>query len=399
MSSWGETLNGYVKSKSEYRSPVCPNVRLSKRSGTRFKLEKRDFSVVSNRPKEDELNEVWRSQSEASLSCHYEKSMTRSLKQSRHQYNVLNMQPNFDLTSLEVDSRGGNQETKGKSIDPRMSVTEVQFAVKPDCYAREAAKPPTRKDWGKKNEYNIVSHTFTGNHMVRAVLEQQRAKEGVNNIAANICSYNPLTTKYRNAEVETTRCAIEDSKKASLRTSVAQYTHKVPTLIQRSDGHAFDILSGATHNPNLILEIDHRTMRGIPQRAELRQQWEHKRDIDDAVRVVDQQRALHRISTNRVAEQTDRGHDILSNEPLTHKDSSAVPTKRESALFTTLQAAASPRLWTTTELVRTTGPRSSHERVFLGTTTEMNTCIATFEGRKKLLLPSIESVGGMRTFS
>jgi hypothetical protein len=141
----------------------------------------------------------------------------------------------------------------------------------------------------------------------------------------------------------------------------------------------------------------------------LQQAWQHQRDVDEAIRDNDAFRAVHRTSGERVKETLRRGHELLSNKPfgLSQQEASGIqqdaivmeatmrPVKplsvlNEKTVLQRLEDAGRPKGWSESTAMRQAGPMTTLERVFQSAPNRLLMEANTFEGRSKVLLPTME---------
>ena len=204
----------------------------------------------------------------------------------------------------------------------------------------------------------------------------------------------------------------KQAEEEQLRQVVHDHTYQTSGIVARSEGHAFDIVTNKIYNAEKVLRLDKNAVKGIPQRASLRQAWDYQRDVEEALRDADIGRSLNRMSMDRIVRVQSRGHDIVSNAPYGLSKGEDVAGKeldktlfasgtarplipmgalQQQSVMSKLQPAdgATGR----NDKQRAAGGRPAHKR-----TREFSTFLpvssallaATFSGRRDLLLPTLQ---------
>jgi hypothetical protein len=227
-----------------------------------------------------------------------------------------------------------------------------------------------------QRQTDIISHRYYHRHDERVADDQARLQATIERkLIDSGADFNPVTQRFDD-QTEQRDAAARGARDAELRDSVKKHTYRVSTLVERSEGHALDIVTSAVHNPQFVLDLDKRRERGVLQRVELRQRWEQQRDVEAAVQDVDATRRLNRFHPSKKPEWA--GGSVV--DPPTTKE-------RLEAALTTKPVAAS-------DAFREEGPRTTHERVLNAAPSVMNVAVATYEGRRTLLLPTLDRAAG-----
>ena len=407
---------------------MAPIQRFTRTSGTRLTKEARGYDIINNSITE-RSNNAGRSRSRVDADFNYQQQVKQD--QQRHfvkavdshlkkptsrTYDIINMQA---LYGREIDTRDGDgtglkRGGEGKKIDQDGGgfVDTARYALHPESYVSPPTTPRTQAKLDVKRArrereehgFNIVNHEYLKDHDAKVVQDREREVNRINAVAmATGSAYNPLTTKYRLEDEEAKQVLKQQMKEEKARREYANHTYKVSNIIGQSDGHAFNLITNEVCNPECTLAIDRHHIKGMPQRAALRDEWEHRRDEDEAKAEKAARLALNRINVaQRVAEVESRGHDILSNRPFattlgsscnaSNSTKPLVPMeslKAQTALER-LEGLQIAKKEPTSSLVRPEGPRTSHERVFVNPPTGVVAVTSSKDERQRLLLPVLQ---------
>jgi len=287
-----------------------------------------------------------------------------------------------------------------------------------DCppFAVELKDPPAAEMpsgyYSPQNQrnYDIVAHVFMSEEARNEQLlkDQRRLKP----LLGPVSALNPITATYhfRGEELNAVESARQLADKK--RHSVSTHTFPVSETVGKSEGHAYDIVAHRVFNPDSLLVLEQHAMRGVPQRANLRMQWEHERDVDEAVADSNHRRALARVSDERQKELMRRGHNILNlkNFGLSFDEERAgvtvdsviagetvrpplsMATLEKGSVATTLHTASMPPKWSPTATTFPDGPRPTAMRVLQTTAPSTAQVTHTYDGRLKLILPTVDKI-------
>jgi hypothetical protein len=425
MASWAEDLNNYVKQKCHTAPPLVPIVRFT-RKGVHPEVP-RQFNILTNAAASEEAAIRFEEQLRLNSEKHVKRGIAREMSAANHGYNIISMQPRYGMSVEAVDQMGGNQEPKGKRSHPEYTkynvitmepnYSEVLEEERKENEKKHAARQPRHQ-----RERNIISHRYVADHETRAERDETENRNRVNLIANSLAGYNPVTCKYRHKDIEDADVRSRREREEHQREVVSHHTYKVSGIVGRSEGHAYDVVSNELYNPGFVLRVQQEAMRGVPQRAFLRQAWEYQRDVEEAVRDADADRAARRISHERELAIQRRGYDVICNKPFGLSRAEEIAGKeadpivahesvrpnlpmdllRQKSITEQLEENAKPKEWFSSTVLRQSGPRTSYERVFNVPPSEALGETATFEGRRRLILPALEKLSktqSMRTFS
>jgi hypothetical protein len=417
MSSWGEDLQRYQAQK--HHAPVIERQEHYTRKSKGLHLDKtgtRDFDIISNTIPNPATRESFHSTQARLTETHIKRGIAKEMSAANHGYNILSMQPRFGMSDDAIRTMGGNQEQRGKRMfdipeNYHIITMEPKRQEVLDAEVAEAEKAIRRTSRRPRRATNIVNHRYLVDNDNRAAADEEERRRRLDIIADASSKFNPVSGKFRRLETEEADLLKKSSAEAKQREVVANHTYQVSTLVGRSEGHAYDIVCNHLYNPDYVLNLERERSRGIPQRAKLRQEWEQQRDVDEAMREDDARRAESRTKPERINEVLRRGHELLSNKPFglsqeevraagieedaPVKEATIRPVKPLSVLnqrsvLERLEDSAKNREWRETQVLRETGPRTTTERVFHSAPSRSMLGVSTFEGRSKLLLPTLE---------
>lgn len=427
MASWGESLKEYVHEKCHTAPAIPTEPRYTRKSKATLHPESvvpRTFDIISNdlhdvtsreRAKQEELQQV---------AAHVKRGVTKEMRAGQHGYNIISMQPRYGMKAEVVEqlSEGARPRAMGKrsyaeyseynvvTMQPNYQyVLDREAKEQEQLYAKKAASRRTIR------QTDIISQRYRVDHEARAQAEDDALRHRLHQVAEQSSSYNPISCKYRRVDHEEREQAKQAAKEETQRELVQNHTYKASPLVSRSEGHAYDILGDHIHNPQYVYNLQRKEATGIPQRAALRQQWEQQRDVDEVLRDHESKRALARVSAERTNEQLRRGHELLSNKPfgLSREEEAAVGGRKamepavleatfrplkpmkvleKRSVMDTLRSAASANAeWTSTEVLREAGPRTTQERVFHTAPSAPALAVSTYTGRTEHLLPKLDN--------
>jgi hypothetical protein len=419
MASWGEDLNEYVRQKSHAAVSGAPTFRYCRGAGA--PVSTREYNILTNEHHQDERSLAIVQSQQAKSEGQVKRAIAKELRAANHGYNILNMSPKYGMSEAalaEITKKSGGDSHKGKMILPTPGASYLHpFATEfvGEGGPKEEQRQPRRPR--PQRPTNIINHKYLVNNDERVAQEKAALLHRLEVKAVVDAPQNPLTGKFRNLEVELAAQQATADKEATRRHLVATQSFKVSHVVGRSEGHAYNILaSDQVFHEERLNDTAREKVRGLPQRAALRQAWEHRRDADEALFDADGSRKLARTNPERVLEQMRRGHDAITNRDfglsraeLAAGSMSAVvgaetakPPMPMSALRqpTVIERLSGPRPTipsaaaaeaAATQVVRAEGPRSTHERVFNNVTTTAPNLGSTYtyDGRRALLLPSL----------
>ena len=431
MSSWAEACNNYIAEKSSVPIGIQnqePIERFTRNSGTRLAKESRSYNIVNNTVAEPgtvggrsgarpiartDPDYEYEKSVKASQNTHFHRAVDAHLKKpTSRTYNILTMEGVYgrEVDSKDGDGTGMKKGGEGKRIDAQSNnfTDTAQYALHAACFTtppptpRSVAKAEAKRARREKgnHEFNIVNHEYLKDHDVKTARDRENEIIRVNTVALQGGTYNPLTTKYRHGDEEAEHVARQKAKEEKTRREFENHTYKVSNIIGQSDGHAFNIVTNEICNPDCTLSIERRHIRGMPQRAKLRDEWEHRRDEDEARAELAAKLALAKTNVNqRMAEIESRGHDIISNRPFATSTGPTSCALNATKPLVPVESLKAQTTWErleglqevpevkTSSLVRSAGPRTTHERVFVNPPSAISVATSSKEERQRLLLP------------
>ena len=389
--SWAEDVNAHRQQK--VAAPPLPNIKRFVRSdGAGRRHEERQYNIVTNNISDPSVARSLETKEVDQATSHVNRAVQKHLAGAYHGYNIVTMEPVYGISEESCSAMGGNQEPRGKKMHERLRGENVialgSLPPKPDDL-------PKQKRVRGQRQTDILSHRYLKDHDVRQAEEKAKQREKVEAVAANTCEFNPLTGKFYNSAQESLRQAEENFVERKRREEVADHTYKTSGIVERSEGHAFDIVTNTVYNKDKVLKLEQGTMKGIPQRAALRLKWEHQRDVEEAIQEADVRRALHRMSTERADEVRRRGFNALTNEPLA-ATTGRIPAKKsaEKPVLQRLHESTELKSYDTSDVLQANGPRTTTERLFQVPASSVASHVSTFKGRQELLVPSLKRALG-----
>jgi hypothetical protein len=404
--SWAGAMQAYVNEKSHSAPAVEPMHRFVRNDGTARKRAQRDYNIVTCSEADPALTASRQARAAQEAADHVTRATERSLKKGYHCYDVVTMQPRYGVDETTVSAIGGNQEPRGKRIHPPEPFVSYDIVTNQAVAGREHIKDDARprKEPSKNRPVratNVLNHQYTEDNDNKVRAEEQAVQQRIARAVDNGRAFNPITQQFNDASREITerraKCDSEEQRRELVRT----HTYNTSGIVKRSEGHAFDIVTNHVYNPDMVLALDRRDATGVPQRAALRQQWEQRRDVEEAIRDADVDRALRRVAKERLQDSVSHGYDVLSNQPFVQVDQADTKTKphllsltetlRQPSAIERLGQTLQPKPITTTTVVREDGPRTTSERLF-NSIDSRTAGAASFSGRQQLVLPTLEKV-------
>jgi hypothetical protein len=344
--SWGESINAILAEKRllQFEQPkVIQRTRLHGRSWLDPDNAKPDpiLQVPFSANAQKAMLENERDQLVRSINNGFQKELDRT----EVPYNVLNFQPKFGLTLKQVTDSSLTSRASGlKHISPNPSVEYNILTLKADhenslqIAERRGRRIPTDAGTLKTREFNVIS----GDYFIDNV-NRRREKEEMNRtrLMENFQSthdYHPVLGTFYDADKEATATERE-STCLKLKKEMHHSDISAPQCIRRSEGHAYDILTGTEFHPPKAKSFDDTQMRGVPPRVSLRNTIALNCDATEDTADRDCRRALNRKS--RIESDRDRvrhGHDIITNQPygLTTTEAKSVAPSPDHMATTTV---------------------------------------------------------------
>lgn len=407
MSSWAADVNAYVNQKSHTAPAMEPMVRYARRDGAGRRRENREYDIVSCAFKNEATVQKDRARKQDETRAHITKAVERDLSKVHHCYDIVTMAPKYGVDEATVSTVGGNQEPRGKRIqqpEPFINYDIVNHErvkgrehIRDDNRPKKSGAPKPRPE----RQTNILNHQYLKDHEERAARDDATLRAKIDRAVDNDRAFNPITQQFNDAAQEQATRAEKIAYEEERRELVRTHTYNTSGIVKRSEGHAFDIVTNHVYNPDMVLRLDQRDATSIPQRAALRQKWEHERDVEEAMRDADVDRALKRVAKQRLQDSVSHGHDIITNEPFVRVDVEDTKTKphlltlskelRVPSTMEQLTASMEVKPVKHTHVLRTEGPRTTTERLF-NVPDDKSAATNTFTGRQQLLLPSLDKV-------
>jgi len=407
QASWADAMKTYVTEKSHNPPPLDTAPRYTRKDGAMRRRTEREFDIVTCTNASAERSRAQQADARKEASEHVTRAMEKTLKKAYHCYDIVTMQPKYGVDEATVTAVGGNQEPRGKRIHPPEPLINYDIVSHQPVPGREHipddTKPPKKPAKNKPvRATNVINHQYLEDHDAKVAAERQAVQARIERAVDNGRAFNPITQQWNDAHRELEERHSKDVAEQERRDVVRTHTYKTSGIVQRSEGHAFDIVTNHVYNEDMVLALDRRDATSIPQRAALRQEWEQRRDAEEAVRDSDVNRALARVAKDRLKDSVSHGYDILSNEPFVKVDQADTKTKphlltlsetlREPSAMEKLDRSLQPRPAVPAPVLRGDGPRPTSERLF-GTSDPRTTGACTsYEGRQKLLLPTLDKV-------
>lgn len=431
--SWADEINDYARQKAQSAPQLEPVKRYSRKAAAGRHQDARDYDVVTCVATSPQMAEVLKARDAEQQSAQISRAISKELSSTGRGYDVVTMQPKFGLSDADVAAMAA---ATGESAAPRknkkfhpaqydFNILTNQSLPTSDSKDNDAssaanASSPKRKAGEEENvkkrrplpqrQTNIINHQYIHDHDQRVAEDDKKLADRIFLVASRANRFNPISGKFTNVDEEAAAQQEQQRQEAVRREKVESHTYRVSGIVARSEGHAFDIVTNQVYNPHYVLKLEQNNAKGVVQRASQRQTWEYQRDVEEAIRDNDVQRALNRVSDERLKEQQRRGHHVLTNQPFglsrqeeasgasvdpTLGKSQARPalpmaTLRTESVMERLHRATEPRALTTSAVLRDSGPRTTYERVFNAPPTPIAATISTFKGRQELLLPTID---------
>jgi len=404
MATWAEDVTAHNVRKNFTAPPLAPMQRFVRKDGEGRRREDRGINIVTGQARSAAVMAATEAEKKAAVE-HVTAAMNAELARTPHAYDIITMKPRYGVPEDVVASLGGNQEHRGKRVgrrDPFVNYDILTNTKKPELAHipdnDRVHKPHANA--AKRRETNILSHQFVTDHERRQKERDAAVHADVEARAMNGREFNPITQQYNDAQREMDARKHAKAADVAKREAVRTHTYDIAGIVKRSDGHAFDIVTGHVYNPDMVLKLDKDNSVGLLQRAALRQKWEYQRDIEEAVRETDVARVMNRVSQKRVAEVKDRGYDILTTRPFVEVDVPksktkpwlCEPTPKPASAVAVLAKSQEPRGPVSYDVLREEGPRSTYERVFNASANAGTVDVSSFHGRQRFLLPTLDKV-------
>lgn len=403
---------------------MSSTVRFSRSSGA--PASNREYNILTNEHHKDARSVAAVQQQQAKCEELVKRAITKELRSANHGYNILSMAPKYGMSEEALATIGGKLNVRaGVEIKGGKMCLPVPGASYQHPFATEFVGEGSPKSEERRQPRhpkpqrptNIITHRYVVNNDERVEAERAALLHRLEVKAVVMAPQNPLTGTFRDLDAELAAQEATAVKEGMLRSFTAPQSMRTRGQI-------------VTVPP--VVSTDGLNACGLPQRAALRQTWEHQRDADEALRETDGSRVLARTNPERVLEQMRRGHDAISNLPFGLSRSeiaagnlSAVagadvarPLMPMSSLqqpsLTERLKGTCPRPVTSTvaaeaavtQVLRAEGPRSTHERVFNNVASanadSQSRLTYTYDGRRAILLPTLSktlSEKSIRDFS
>jgi hypothetical protein len=408
QATWSDAMKTYVNEKS-FNAPQmdASAPRYTRKDGAMRRKTERDYDIVTCTHSSLEKSQKLQQDSQRETAEHVTRAMDRTLKKAYHCYDIVTMDPKFGVDEATVAAVGGNQEPRGKRINPPDPLVNYDIICHERVPGREHVpddtKPPKKPAKNKPTRStNVINHQYLQDHDAKVAADRQATQQRIDRAVDNGRAFNPITQQWNDASQEVAERNRKAAAEQERRDVVRTHTYKTSKIVQRSEGHAFDVVTNHVYNEDMVLALDRRDATSIPQRAALRQEWEQRRDAEEAVRDADVDRALKRVAKDRVKDSVSHGYDILSNEPFVKVDEADTKTKphlltlhetlREPSAMEKIDRAMKPKSAVAAPVLRQDGPRTTTERLFGTADPRTTAACSSFEGRQKLLLPTLDKV-------
>lgn len=389
--AWASEIDSFRKTKNTVDESIAGSAPRRLQPALNSHMG-RDYDIVSFTAKNTsnvvpESNKAKRALSAAQIAGqspeHVQRGVDRALKRSHHGFDCVTHKPVYGLSEQAAQQQFPPERHRGVRAvgDHHGGRRNFDLVSNTALHGREADFEREQKAMNhhvpryapRERQTDIVTHRFKINHESREWAQKQELKRKLD-ARLKPTDFNPVVGQWRDRDVEEGQRAEAQRKESELRDSVKNHTFKVSELVRRSEGHAADALTGQVHNPEFLLEIERRQARGRMQRTRARQEYEHRRDLEEAVREVDAQLVLQRHHPSKRPE-------FAGGLP-------------PPSTLARLEAAMASKPAKPSDVYLAEGPRTTHERVLCVKPSEIAAAANTYEGRKKLILPTLEKAAG-----
>eukprot|EP00906_Rhabdomonas_costata_P010843 RCo015244 len=253
------------------------------------------------------------------------RGIERELGRNAVPYDVLNFQPKLGLPAealvdpTVVGLEGGGRPAGGiRHLSPKPA---VDYHILTLAKIDGVSTSPTRQTGlkvdaqrARPREFNIVSGDFYVNNAERRAERERKLRERLTAKFAATHSYHPVLGTYYDAEKEAK--VVEQEKQALQDRRDNLHYGNVRQSVARSEGHAFDILTGEEWHSVKAKGFDDLAQRRVPAIAERRARIDRYCEDADALITHEQARALNRAaSVGRARDLISHGHDVITNQP------------------------------------------------------------------------------------
>lgn len=350
----------------------------------------RDYDLISCAPRNNtnvvpEANKAKRNLSPDQIvgksKEHIERGRDRFFQHSYQAFDAVTHKPVYGLSEADASSKFPAERKRGvRSVGEHHErnfdlISNTALAGRESKFADEKKSLETHhvRYAPRQRQTDIVSHRYKQDHEAREAAQKELTRQKLE-ARKKETDFNPVLGQFCNRTVEEKKRDEHDKKEAEIRDAVKNHTYKVSNLVRHSEGHAVDYMTGRVHNAEFLLAIEKQGARGRMQRTKLRQEFEHRRDLEEAVREVDVQLVLQRHHPSK-------------------KPEFAGGEKPPSTLAR-LDAAMQSKPAKASDVYLAEGPRTTHERVLNTKPSEVAAAASTYEGRRKLILPTLEKAAG-----
>jgi hypothetical protein len=317
-----------------------------------------------------------------------ERGKEKALSATQHGYDIVNNKPRFGIVEERVKAMGGNQESHGKKSEkdraPYVNYNILNNEVVPKW--RHITEAPERHkgmpDHGHTRDCNVLTHVYNTNDEVKKANEKSKI---LATAQAHVTDrMNPVIGQYYSMDVEDAFRVKKSTADAELRRQVlVDHTFPAKGNIDRSEGRNYDILRNEVIKPEGVKKFEAMERAPVAAKAALRQKWEWKRDVDEAMDTLTRDRSLNRFKTEpRQRSEVSHGYDIVTAEllPVDKRQVLRNPTVAQKLRIT--EPPAMPK----SEIIFEARTRTTQEKVFQCTPSGALAKAHTFTGRQETIL-------------
>lgn len=301
QSGWGRDLQQYTFEKTKEAAAISlPQLRQVRVDVARRARCQRDIDIITSVAKTDAGVDQLNREKEL-RKAHPVAAMNRALNASHHWYDVITSKPAY-------------------SIDPVAARKHSEAATHPVGLQMIPQRAYRRHDLITNQEIESRGDIPSPKVKCRPNLAARRQRDIISHFNSDGSSAKAPTTSDRNRHTDIFTQLSEDEKQQF---EEAARRRPLPcATVRRSEGYAFDILTNHITKPKEVAQYDVSAVRGVHQRAAIRQAWEMQRDFHEAACERDARRSIGRFVAQRnLDEITARGYDIISTREFRYNQS------------------------------------------------------------------------------
>jgi len=386
--SWAEACNQYIKEKSFSAPPMEPIRHVHQRDKA---LEQRAFNPVLG-VMIDPTSEGTRREAElATKARSIERGKEKALSSTQHGYDIVTCTPRYGLSEEVVKKMGGNQNPAGKRSSKREPYVSYNILnnVVVEKY-KHIQEPPERHKGMSENshqrDFNVLTHIYHKDNEQRKAQETEKVLRAARAQVAT--RLNPLVGQFYNLDVEESEREKHTKAEEKIRKEVlVDRTFPAKGNIAKSEGRSYDIIQNKVLHGEGVEKFERLERVPVAVKAALRQKWEWRRDVDEALDTLAREKVLHRYQTQaRRRGEVSHGYNIISSAPLPkeHTGVLAEPTLAQKLKKT--EAKEVPR----SNIIFAQRTRTTHEKMFLSEPSEYLAKAHAFNGRQEIITKTAE---------